>query len=253
MGFLGNDSKTAVVNEVKLFTGVTLGKVVAICPTKEELEKIGIKTETEPVYIQEPEEDGIEKFRLDVYLKVPMIDRPVKVAFFLKNSPRTNKDGNKEQFIDKTGTTCWGDPNGKDWFDVESARPAYIGEEELVAFIKNWVNVKPKDTATFEDFSKIVKGDLSELKTIFKGFQSNEVRVLLTVKHNDGKAYQNVYGRYFDRATNKGYTYWSKHLTDQVKSGYFKDSYSLELKPYVPVAPSADTAVATTKIDDPDY
>jgi len=244
MAIKGNSSSTAVVADVKQYTGLVLAQVKAICPTMEELNKLGLKTEKEPVYVS-VDEAGINKVRIDFYVKVDQIDRLQKIAFFLEEGAMIGKTSGKHQMIDITGKTTYIDPANpdyKDWFKSETARPCLKGEEDLTNFLIAWLNIKPGDEARLNNPSALVKGNFTELKDVFKAFVNNKVRVMLIVKHmDDGKNYQNIYNRYFDRATNTSFTYWTKHINDQANSGYpLKDSYSLEFKECKAVLPSSD-------------
>lgn len=219
MGFNPNSSEKAVVQENKLYTGLTNMKVVAINPNKMQLESLGYKPQSEPVYASV--EDGTKKLRLDFYLVHPELSIRTKIAFFLEDKPRTNMDGTKGEWINVYGRTAWGTtdaaPVELKWFDATTARPAKVGESDLHNFLINWLNVRPNDEARLDKFEALFVGDYSELKGLLAVAKDNEIRVLLTVK--DGK-YQGVYGRYFDRATNKRTNYWEAHIKSQTEAGY---------------------------------
>ena len=116
------------------------------------------------------------------------------------------------------------------WFDASTARAAKVGEADLHNFLINWLNISPNDEAKLDKFDALFLGDYSELRSLLSGAGTNEVRVLLTVR--DGK-YQAVYGRYFDRATNKRTNYWEAHIKSQTESGYppkedFQNSFTFQ-------------------------
>jgi len=223
MGFNSNDSSTAVVKEGKLFTGLRNMKVVAINPTKAQLEALGYRPQNEPNYASM---DGdTKKLRLDFFLQGvgETADEGVrtKIAFFLENKHRANQAGTKAEWINDLGRTAWGTPDEAPselkWFDAETARPCKIGEGDIHLFLINWLNISPQDEAKLDNFEKLFDGDYSELGGLLAANSDNEIRVLLTVR--DGK-YQSVYNRYFDRATNKRNTYWESHIQKQTEQGY---------------------------------
>ena len=82
-------------------------KVVAINPTKEKLEEMGYKPQNDPIYLT-TENDGpngekvVKKLRLDFHLigQSPGGDKIMtKVAFFLEDQFRVNKDGTKSRIF----------------------------------------------------------------------------------------------------------------------------------------------------------
>lgn len=248
MGIKGNDSSEAVVRDNKLYTGIQLAKVVAICPSLKEMNDLGINTDKEPVYKLPEDDEGNKKVAIDFYLNFKGVERLQKLRIFLTNSKYISRSG-KKQLIDDTGKTCWDNPEtgtgaGFDWFDEKSARDAHPGEEQLITFLINWLNVKPGDTAKLENFSALFDLDFSELQEIFASYKDNKVRCMLTVNHTaDGKSFQNVYPYYFDRETNTSYTYWKNHITKKEKAGYpMKDSFSYEFQEYKDVAPDTDSS-----------
>jgi len=232
MSFNPNSSEKQVVQEGKLYTGLANMKVVAINPNKMQLEALGYKPQAEPVYATT--EDGVKKLRLDFYLAHKEHSMRTKLAFFLENKPRVNVDGTKAEWINNFGRTAWGTPDaapaGLKWFDASTARAAKVGEADLHNFLINWLNISPNDEAKLDKFDALFLGDYSELRSLLSGAGTNEVRVLLTVR--DGK-YQAVYGRYFDRATNKRTNYWEAHIKSQTESGYppkedFQNSFTFQ-------------------------
>jgi hypothetical protein len=218
------------------FTGLTNVKVIAINPTKEEMIAMGINAQQEPKYLSQNEK-GEAKMRVDFYLASPTptinFSKSLKVSFWLEDSPRTNKEGTKSQWINKFGMTAWGKTlesmPEENWYSTEGCRKALIGEEDLTSFIKAWANVDPKDQAALDDTSKIAKGDITEIVNLHKAIPNNQVKVLLGVK--DGK-YQDVYSKCFDRAYRTNFTTWKKALEGQYSE--FKSDYQndLNFKPY---------------------
>jgi hypothetical protein len=66
MAFNPNKSDEKVFREIKLYTGLHNMKVVAINPTKAQLEEMGYKPQNDPVYLTVEEE--VKKLRLDFHL-----------------------------------------------------------------------------------------------------------------------------------------------------------------------------------------
>lgn len=264
MGFNANSSDKPVVQESKLYTGLYNMKVAAINPNKAQLEEMGYKPQNDPVYISK-DDDGTDKVRLDFFLvgDAPEAGREIrtKIAFFLENKHRVNKDGNKAEWINDFGRTAWGTPEapptGLKWFDNATARPSKVGEYELHLFLINWLNIQPGDEAKLDNFNALFAGNYGELLALLNANKNNEIRVLLTVR--DGK-YQSVYNRYFDRATNNRTTYWESHIKKQSEAGYPpKEDFQNDLmfkewtEPSIMSDMSTDTDTAATKTaeDDP--
>lgn len=261
MAFNSNASDTKVFKEIKLYTGLHNMKVVAINPTKAKLEEMGYKPQNDPVYLTT--EEKVKKLRLDFHL---LGDSPegekimTKVAFFLENQHRVNRDGDKSEWINDFGRTAWsaqGDPDnpptGLTWFKSETARRSHVGEADLHLFLVNWLNIGPDDEAKMDNFLAIFEEDYSELQGLLAGNIDNEVRVLLTVR--DSK-YQSVYNKYFDRASNKRTNYWDSHVKNQTSNGYaIKEDYqnSFALQEWAEPATRPDTGAEEEgkKGDDP--
>ena len=262
MAFTPNESDKKVFKEIKLYTGIHNVKVVAINPTKERLEEMGYKPQNDPVYITT--EEKVKKLRLDFHLNgvSPEGEKIMtKVAFFLENQLRVNRDGTKSEWINDFGRTAWSEegspedvPSGFTWFKHETARRSHVGEADLHLFLVNWLNIGPDDEAKMDNFLAIFDEDYSELHSLLAGNIDNEVRVLLTVR--DSK-YQSVYNKYFDRASNKRTNYWDSHVKNQTSNGYaIKEDYqnSFVLQEWSEPATKADAgepAGEKPKGDDP--
>lgn len=258
MAFNGNSSDKPVVQESKLYTGITNMRVVAINPNKAQIEalNLGYRPQNEPIYVTK--ENGIDKVRLDIYLATKDKAVRTKVAFFLENAPKVNAAKTKGEWINNLGRTAWGGteeaPKELKWFDEKTARRAKIGEADLYNFLINWLNINPNDEAKLDNFDMLFSGNVSELRALLQAYPENEVRVLLTVK--EGK-YQSVYSRYFDRATNKRTNYWESHIKNQAEAGYpIKEDFqnSLIFQEWIEPAKTIDTPSASTeaKKDDDD-
>ena len=262
MGFTPNTSDTKVFKEIKLYTGIANMKVVAINPTKTQLEELGFKPQSDPVYVTT--EGNVKKLRLDFHLEGKGLGEgsliKTKIALFLENQLRTNKDGTKAEFINDFGRTAWSaegspddPPTGLTWFEHDTARRSHVGEADLHLFLVNWLNINPKDEAKVDNFLGLFDEDYAELRSILSGNIDNEVRVLLTVR--DSK-YQSVYNRYFDRASNKRTNYWESHAKNQASNGYpikedYQNSFSFQEWTEPTTRPDAEPKGDAPKSDDP--
>lgn len=225
-----NESSKQILGS--LWTGVANMAVIAINPTMDQLKAMGRNPQKEPEY--KNSESGKEKFRIDVYLTQPVNKINAKVSFWLEDAPRANKDGTGFEWINKYGNTAWGkgedkpDTSRMSWFSLEGARKAFIGESQLISFIKAWANVDPKDACGLDTIAEIVKGNITELLDLFKRIPNNQVQILLGVKDK----YQDVYTKYFDRPYRKGFDAWKRAVEKDY--GEFKSDWQndFHLKPY---------------------
>jgi len=153
-----------------LYKGMAAVKVLAVNPTKEELEKIyGREFDKDPVYLSEAEVEVIDEQGNKVMKKFPSvritficqtdpsknngINAIFQHTFFLQKRYRFGSNSQKYQVIDCYGRTAWGT---KDEIKAKSIplnndgrpanvdadyRPAYISEEYLTNFIRNLLNI----------------------------------------------------------------------------------------------------------------
>lgn len=220
------------VSNYKLFTGLTDVQVVAVNPTKEEAEKLGISMKADPIYVSKDETSGNDKVRIDIYVKSAETDRIDKMAFFMENSNRVSQTG-KTQFINDFGTSIYAESletalSTYTWFKAQGARPAITGEVELIDFIKSLLNIGKDSVAKFDNIKTFFTGNISELKETFRKFSDRKVQVLYYVRENDGKWYQGIYTRYFSRAGNTTVKYWEKHLEGNTNKPNYQNSYKLQ-------------------------
>lgn len=101
----------------KNYMGIAISKILAINPTKQELEVIyGTPQEKEPEYVIK-KDDGSIQVRIDFVLQIDEnlhkdsegnpINKIYRKSIFLNNTPRKNSEGTKVQVIDKYGRTAW--------------------------------------------------------------------------------------------------------------------------------------------------
>ena len=297
----GNASKEA--QEFKRYIGVCPVFVKAVNPNKAEHEKLFNTTlEEDPVYVQDKEDaenDTYKNVRISVIMQpdvekigfeMPIVTMPLFVA----NKKQHGANSGKYQVVDKYGRFAWatefeiqsktaptyidkktGETKKFD-IDMTSIRIAYVGEEELTAFIKAFLcipsittwdsdrrctvpnkDVKPEECECrleVESFEKLFKGDFSEIKEIL-GFQpNNKVKVCLGVRTDpdSGKLFQSVYTKKFMSNASTNYNKLDKML--QADAAYASEhnkvlstEYSAEAVHEYSVtpttfAPSADAA-----------
>lgn len=236
----------------KLYTGLTDVQVVAINPTKDEAEKLGIRMNNDPVYLSTDDTTGNRKVRLDVYVKSKETDRIDKMAFFLEEVFKTSSNGNL-QFINDFGVSTWApsaeeatnrvDKNGNKWYSGQGIRQCYSGEAELVDFLMKLLNIGRGEIAKLDNPKALFDGNVSELKEVFKANAGREVQVLYYVRENDGNWYQGIYTRFFSRAHNTKPTYWIKHFENSQSTLNYQGSY--QFQEFNPLAEAKDTKPVT--------
>ena len=252
----GNESQEA--REFKRYIGVAPVFIKAVNPSKKEHEALFNTTlEEAPNYVTNTEVDGndVANARIQVVFQPDVekigFEMPlVTMTLFIQNRPRVGANSGKTQVIDKYGRTAWATPeelaahaipvysNGPADIDKDY-RPAYVGEEELMEFVKAYLcipsintwdanlkkmvpntKVKPEECeCRFDNLDKIFKGDFSEIKDAL-GFQpTNKVKVMLGVRtSDDGKLYQAVYTRKFLRNSSTNFSSLDKELQEMIKN-----------------------------------
>lgn len=283
----GKESTEGVA--VKRYIGVAPVYVLAVNPNKAELEKIyNTELENAPEYVGEAEigQEGnkkkVSQVRLDFIVqtdpeKCNGIEMKTKVSFFIKKEWRYNRDETKIQVINKYGETTWLPienakngtvPESLSWFEAADFRPAYIGEEELTAFIKAYLNIpnksyrkkdgtvvelkdKSEAEARLDKIADYFKGDFSELRNVIALQPKNKVKCMFGVRTTDeNKQYQAVYTQKFLKNNVTDYSKLDEELQERKANGAYPDTeFSIcDLKEYSVEA----TEFATTTEDDGD-
>ena len=240
---------------VKRYIGVAPVFVLGVNPNKAELEKLyGIELENAPEYLTETEigQEGNKH----------KVDMKTKVSFFLAKEVRYNRDNTKVQVINKYGETTWLPienakagtvPESLSWFEPADFRPALIGEEELTAFIKAYLNIPNKSyrkkngevveipnkadaEARLDKVQDYFKGDFSELKNVIALQPKNKVKCMFGVKTtDDNKQYQAVYTQKFLKNNVTDYSKLDEELQERKSNGAYPNvEFSIcDLKEYV--------------------
>lgn len=255
---VGDNADEQPAFESSLYTGVGCVNVLAVNPTKEELDKLrGFESKNEPKYTIE--KDG-EVTQVITFL-VRTNDNPVNngvdtfgfIKFFVRDKCMLNKDGNKLKVINKYGECAWlpydkesnkvlGVPDNMHWFTPDDVRPCIAGEEELTRFLKNYANTAQKDDAgnkvecRIDNMNKIASGDVKELKNLIKLTEGYTVKVLFYVD----KGYQQILSGQTQRAWSNNYSYFLKFVEEAKQIGQFStgeftydglQKYVLQAKP----------------------
>lgn len=190
--------------------GLFEANVIAVNPTIEEYSNvlgIELNPDSKAVEYLGTSKDGNTYLRVDFWLEEVKNKEKFKVSFFLEDKERENRDGTKKQYINSVGTTSWADDESNlyDWFTKDrDFRVAYVGEEELYNFVKTWlskINYRHEDTVLQLDWTKLMRGNVKDLKDQITDEWCDTVLALATVvvKEKDGetKEYQGVYNKGF--------------------------------------------------------
>ena len=247
------------------YIGLSAVKILAINPTKEELEAIyGHPMDKEPNYSGVMEADGQQYKWMKVEFIVQSMDIPTfkdKVSFFLSSKKVTNGDKTKGRIMDKYGRTAWATreeiqnkqipqySNGPARID-SNYRVLYSGEYDLTNFIRKYLAIDNVDVyngsswemrenpenyeVQLDSIEKILNGDLTEIKEAINFQPNNFVKVVWGVKQVNGFTYQTCFTGEFAVGFSKKTTQLDKVLNDLRERGYLKDEeYSTEpLKKY---------------------
>ena len=238
----------------KRYIGIAPVKVLAVNPSKEELEKIyGTAQNNDPNYLGVNKETNARTARIDFILQtVPErcngIEAISKVSFFLEKSNIVGSQSGKIQVIDKYGQSAWATKeelanhtvpqytNGPANIDKDYW-PAYVGQIQLLDFLRalmgvenarNYQNgewVVNKNLANcesvLEKIDNYFQGDFSELREIINLQPSNVVRTLWGIRDKDGKEYQVVYNEYFQKAGATTSNGFEKHVNNRKTAGAY--------------------------------
>lgn len=216
------ESKEAVV--FKRYVGVGSSYVIAVNPTKKELEAIYGREMKEPEYVGSTD-NGEEAHVTFIVKTAPETNNGIeiinRVMFTLRKAPAYNRDQTKVQVIDKFGNTTWAvtedakagkkllSANGNPMKIDDKYRIAGVGEAELVNFLKvylgvedvfnyidgSWVKKDNENDYLFglEKVANYFKGDFSEIKDAIALQPNNKVKLLYGVRTTpEGKEYQTV-------------------------------------------------------------
>lgn len=255
--------KESVEGVFKLYKGVAAFNIVAVNPTKKELEELqGRSIENEPEY-KGKTDDGVDTMRVVFYAKTNPeakvnngVDLLLPISFMLTKSTRVGQTSGKIQVIDKYGRTAWATKeelnsktipqyaNGPANIDKDF-RAIYQGEEQLVNFLIQWLNIpnpadykdgkwvmkaNPEDSEVDLNMEALFKGDVTELKDLIKLAPNFLVKAAVGIRTTDeGKQYQVVFTRMFVKNAVTNYSKLDAAITEfQSNGGAANVEYSVE-------------------------
>lgn len=255
--------KESVEGVFKLYKGVAAFNIVAVNPTKKELEELqGRELENDPEY-KGKNDDGVDTMRVVFYAKTNPeakinsgIELMIPVSFILTKAQRVGQSSGKIQIIDTYGRTAWATPeevtnkaipqytSGPANISKEY-RPAYQGEESLVDFLIQWLNIPnpanykdgkwvmkadPSDSEVSLNMEALFKGDVSELKDLVNLAKPYMVKAAVGIKTTDeGKQYQAIFTRKFVKNAVTDYSKLDAAITEfQSNGGAPNTEFSVE-------------------------
>lgn len=248
--------KESVEGSFKMYKGMAAFNIVAVNPTKAELEALtGRELENEPEYVGKTDE-GKEQVRVVFYGKTAPdaklnngIEMLIPISFMLTKDYRVGQTSGKYQIIDKFGRTAWATKE-----EVQSKaipqytsgpanisanyRLAWQGEEFLTDFLIQWLNIpgpavyKDKvwvmkentdDSEVSLDMAALFKGDVKELKelvTLAAAYIVKGAVGIRTVDNENGtRQYQAVFTRKFAKNAVTDYSKIDAAITEFQNAG----------------------------------
>lgn len=209
----------------RLVSGIGIFTVKAINPNKQWIEDNNFGKPKEEIKYVDTDKDGNKRVRLDIFVEsdysyidnsneTPISKKEVykdKITMFLQPIVKLSQSG-KTQFLNAFCQSSYADSEETtpSWFYKDGLRPAYVGEEQLMNFMKVWANistyvseadkakgVKPKKVQfTAEDRESIFNGNMSKLKEYVERLSEYQFKALVGVRTtDDGNQYQGVYNK----------------------------------------------------------
>lgn len=248
--------KESVEGSFKMYKGMAAFNIVAVNPTKVELEALtGREIENDLEYIGKTDE-GKEQVRVVFYAKTAPeaklnngIELLVPISFMLTKDYKVGQNSGKYQIIDKFGRTAWATKEEVQSKSIPqySSGPANIsadyrlawqGEEFLVDFLIQWLNIpgpavyKDKvwvmkentdDSEVSLDMAALFKGDVKELKeliTLAAAYTVKGAVGIRTVDNENGtRQYQAVFTRKFAKNAVTDYSRIDAAITEFQNAG----------------------------------
>ncbi len=215
--------------------GWFVGKVLAINPTKEELNvMLGIEDKDDDKEIEylKVDEEGRDRAIVTVWLEDLKTGWKQPVRFTLTNKDVISQTSGKTQYINSVGDTNYAHAEEEldEWFKVftdfktkavlgdKSWRKAVAGEENLYKFIRSWTSINPfkPDAELIFSTKKLFAGDFSELQEIMGSEFDKDVIASGTIRNVEKQIegteekemvqYQSIFTRAFLPAS------WAKTL-----------------------------------------
>lgn len=243
MAFNAKDAGQSSASAKKLYTGLVTANVVSVNPNAAERAAIyGGEVREEPVYIGKNQEGTVNQVRIDFHLDTNATDEEnvprvrTTASFYVVNEGRSSQTG-KVNVTNKFGQFVWVTPQDLSagtspytWFSTIGMRAAFRGEEDLLNFIKNLLNVPnlkgdmsnvAEAEACFTNVAAFFTGDVSEVANAVAS-TNNKVKVLMGVRTTDeGKMYQAIYNKKVERAYSTQTQYIAKSLAESQEYGAY--------------------------------
>lgn len=248
--------KESVEDAFKMYKGMAAFNIVAVNPTKSELEALtGRDIENDPEYVGKTDE-GKEQVKVVFYAKTAPeaklnngIELLIPISFMLTKDYKVGQTSGKCQIIDKFGRTAWAtkeELQSKSIPQYTSGpanisadyRLAWQGEEFLIDFLIQWLNipgpavyknkvwVMKEDTDDSEvslDMAALFKGDVKELKelvTLAAAYTVKGAVGIRTVDNENGtRQYQAVFTRKFAKNAVTDYSKIDAAITEFQNAG----------------------------------
>lgn len=177
--------------EFKKMYGIGEFRVLAINPTRQELNKIyqreGKPDDKEIDYLGTTP-SGNKYARVNFILETIGADNGIRsVNFFLEDRDVSNKDNTKFEFINQRGMTSWA-PNKESlpgWFtkDINVLRQAKVGEGILYRFLRAWLSQHNwYQNEDLFDIKQILKGNVKEISSLVGSEYTGTVLAGVVVK-----------------------------------------------------------------------
>lgn len=155
--------------EGKLSIGFSEFQVIAVNPTREELNNIFGLDKTEEVSYTGTTQKG-DKYARVAFLLKSVDDNSIKtLSFFLEDKILSNKDETKTCFINLSGLTNWGSSKDTlpEWMTKKEVKECHKGENTLYEFLRSWLYLHDwNNNEGLFDFKRLMKGDASEISQL---------------------------------------------------------------------------------------
>lgn len=222
---IGKTQESRETGEYKRYIGFASSKVMAVNPTKKQLDELrGFESQNEPEYVKDTER-GKEAHIHFIVKTDPEANNGIEIfstlMFTLRQTPAYNRDETKVQVIDAYGNSAWASvedakagkklysENGKELKIDTQYRMACVGEADLVSFLKKylcigeafeyknetWVKKANAKDCIFklENVKDYFNGNVQELRDALALQPNNKLKLLYGVRTTEeGKQYQAV-------------------------------------------------------------
>ncbi len=245
---IGGERRETKDGDFSKKVGLFEAEVIAINPSVEDFKNIlniELSEDSKATEYIGESKDGNTTLRLSVWLQDVKSKQNFNMNFFLEDKERTNKDGDKNQYINKIGTCSWASDEDDlgEWFKGTPQHPkdyrkAFVGEEDMYEFMRVWMGgidfSKPNADLSVE-WKKLMRGNVKEISSQIGGEYCKTVVCMATVvtreKEGEVKEYQGVYNRAFLPAYSlKQFRLKDNDFSDKKKIRALADKKSKDLR-----------------------